>query len=52
MKQNDTKEIAKLFTAADVETYLKYGWTLLDVITSDKSCPVVYLMEREKMKNQ
>jgi len=48
MKPNDTYETAKLFSAADVEIYLKHGWTLLDVKTNDRSCPVVYLMGKVK----
>ena len=48
MKPNDINETVKLFSAADVEIYLKHGWTLLDVKTNDRSCPVVYLMGKVK----
>lgn len=52
MKPDDKREIAKLFSGADVEIYLKYGWTLLDVQKGDKSCPTIYLMERVKNEEQ
>jgi len=52
MKPNDTYETAKLFSAADFEIYLKYGWTLLDVKTGDDSYPVVYLVGRIKKEEE
>lgn len=48
MKPNDTYETAELFTAADFETYLNCGWTLLDVKAGDDDYPVVYLMAKGK----
>jgi hypothetical protein len=57
MKENENIcETAELFTAQDFETYLKYGWTLLDVKDrpfdkrdmDDTSCPVIYVVGRIK----
>jgi hypothetical protein len=53
---DDISETAELFSAKDFETYLKYGWTLLDVRDrrfdprdmDDTSCPVIYVVGREK----
>jgi hypothetical protein len=52
MEQNDIYETAKLFSAADVEIYLKYGWILLDVKTDDDSFPVIFLMGRVKKEEK
>jgi len=48
MKPNDTYETAELFSAADFEIYLKYGWILLDVKAGDDSCPVIFVVGRVK----
>lgn len=57
MKENDNiTEIAELFTAQDFQTYLQYGWTLLDIRDrkfdprdmDNTSCPVIFLMGRVK----
>jgi hypothetical protein len=52
MKPNDMYETAELFSAADFKTYLKYGWTLLDVKAGDDSCPVIYLVGKVKEEEQ
>ncbi len=52
MKQNDIYETAELFSAADVEIYLKYGWILLDVKTGTDSCPSIFLMGKVKKEEQ
>ena len=52
MKQNDINETVKLFSAADVEIYLKYGWTLLDVKMDDDSCPVIFIMGKAKKEKK
>lgn len=57
MKENNNiSETAELFTAQDFETYLKYGWVLLDVKDrpfdkrdmDNTSYPVIYLVGRVK----
>ena len=57
MKENDDiNEIAELYTAQDFQTYLRYGWTLLDDIDKkfdprdmdNTSCPVIYVVGRVK----
>jgi hypothetical protein len=57
MKPNyDIYEAAELFSAKDVELYLKYDWVLLDVKDrpfnprdmDDTSCPVIYVVGRVK----
>jgi hypothetical protein len=52
MKQNDIYETAELSSAADFETYLKYGWTLLDIKAGDDSCPVIFVVEKLKEEKQ
>ena len=51
MKPNDTYETAELFSAADFEIYLKYGWILLDVKAGDDSCPTIFVMGKVKEEN-
>jgi len=43
MKPTDKYETAELFSVADFETYLKYGWILLDVKAGDerRRCPIL-----------
>ncbi|HPM10821.1 MAG TPA: hypothetical protein PK941_10300 [Paludibacter sp.] len=48
MKTDDTHITAKLFTAADFQTYLKHGWTLLDIKSGGDAYPVIYLMGKKK----
>ena len=48
MNQNDIYETAELFSAADFEIYLKYGWTLLDVKRGDDSCPTIFVVRKVK----
>jgi len=52
MKPNDICETVKLFSASDVEIYLKYGWTLLDVKKGDDSCPVIFIMKKAKKEKK
>ena len=52
MKQNDIYEIAELFSASDVEIYLKYGWILLDVKSGNDSCPVIFIMGKAKKEKK
>ena len=52
MKPNDKYETAELFSAADFEIYIKYGWILLDVKKGDDSCPVIYLVGKVKEEDQ
>mgnify|MGYP001248755233 FL=1 len=47
MKPNDPYQTAELFTQDDFKTYLKYGWTLLDIRAGDGAYPVIYLMKKE-----
>ena len=48
MKPNDTYLTAELFTVADFETYLKHGWTLLDIKSGSDAYPVIYVVKKEK----
>lgn len=48
MKPNDKYETAELFSVADFELYLKYGWILLDVKAGDDSCPTIFVVGKEK----
>jgi len=48
MKPNDTYETAELFTHDDFKTYLKCGWTLLDIKAGHGSYPVIYLVAKGK----
>ena len=52
MNQNDIYETAELFSAADVEIYLKYGWTLLDIKKGDDSYPTIFVMGKVKKEEQ
>jgi len=52
MNPNDIYETAELFSASDVEIYLKYGWILLDVKTGNDSCPSIFLMGKVKKEEQ
>ena len=52
MKPNDTYETAELFSTADFEIYLKYGWILLDVKAGDDSCPVIFVVGKVKKEEQ
>jgi len=52
MKPNDMYETAELFSAADFEIYINYGWILLDVKKGDDSCPVIFVMGRVKKEEQ
>jgi hypothetical protein len=47
MKPNDPYETAQLFTLADFKTYLKCGWTLLDIRAGDDAYPVIYVVKKE-----
>ena len=48
MKPNDPYETAELFTHDDFQTYLKCGWTLLDIKAGNDSYPVIYVVGKEK----
>ena len=52
MKPNDICETVKLFSAADVAIYIKYGWILLDVKIDDDSCPVIFIMGKAKKEKK
>lgn len=47
MKPNDPYETAELFTHDDFQTYLQYGWTLLDIRVGNDAYPVVYVVKKE-----
>ncbi len=47
MKTNDSYETAELFTQDDFKTYLKYGWTLLDIRAGDGAYPVIYVVKKD-----
>lgn len=48
MKPNDTYLTAELFTVEDFNTYLKCGWTLLDIKAGNDAYPVIYVVRKEK----
>lgn len=48
MKPNDPYITAELFTHDDFKTYLKCGWTLLDIKAGNDAYPVIYLVGKEK----
>ncbi len=47
MKPNDPYETAELFTHDDFQTYLQYGWTLLDIRVGEGTYPVIYVMKKD-----
>ena len=47
MKPNDPYETAELFTHDDFQTYLKYGWTLLDIRAGNGAYPVIYVVKKD-----
>ena len=47
MKPNDPYETAELFTQDDFKTYLKCGWTLLDIRAGNDAYPVIYLVKND-----
>ena len=47
MKPNDPYETAELFTQYDFKTYLKCGWTLLDIRAGDGAYPVIYVVKKD-----
>jgi len=47
MKPNDPYETAELFTHDDFKTYLKCGWTLLDIRAGNDAYPVIYVVKKD-----
>jgi len=47
MKPNDPYETAELFTHDDFQTYLQYGWTLLDIRAGNGAYPVIYVVKKD-----
>ena len=47
MELNDMYQTAELYSAADFQIYLQYGWTLLDIRVGEGTYPVIYVMKKD-----
>lgn len=52
MELDDIYETAELYSVADFETYLKYGWILLDLKKGDDAYPVIFLVGKVKKEDK